>query len=199
MEMNDKLQVLVEEWKQNVALYIDQDKRGLERIKMFLTVHAGLIIVWGVVWKVPHDLWSTCAALAISGMAIFLTLITQKMSRRAHGFILLRRDQAMLIEMKIKEILAPLGQWRTSSGIMTTFIREHVSFRNNQDNIPDQWKPLLEEVNEMDCFLSNPLILEGEWGSSIGHLRWLILLHYALYTLWSILVLLTAAVYIWDC
>jgi hypothetical protein len=199
MDVTDQLQVLIEEWKQNVALYIDQDKRGLERTKMFLTVHAGLLIAWGVLWNVPHDPWSTCAGLATAGMGIFLTVITQKMSRRAHGFILLRKNQAMLIEGKIKEILAPLDQWRTSSGIMTTFVREHVSFRGSQDNIPDQWKPLLEEVKEMDPYALRPLTLEGDWRSSIGHLRWLMLLHYALYTLWGILALLTAAAYIWGC
>jgi hypothetical protein len=39
--------LLLEEWKQNVALYIDQDKRGLERVRIFLTVHAGLLALYG--------------------------------------------------------------------------------------------------------------------------------------------------------
>jgi len=44
METED---LLLEEWKQNVALYIDQDKRGFERIRMFLAVHAGLVVLYG--------------------------------------------------------------------------------------------------------------------------------------------------------
>ena len=118
------------------------------------------------------------------------------MSRRAHGFILLRKAQAMIIESKIKQILAPSDEWKTSSGIITTFTREHVSFRDNQKSIPPQWKSLLMEIEIMDSYAFKPLNLEDKYRFSIGHLDWLIKLHYALYVLWSILILLTATAYI---
>ncbi len=196
--MTDQLQILLEEWKQNVALYIDQDKRGLERTKMFLTVHAGLLVAWGVLWKVPHDLWSTCAGLATASMGIFLTVITQRMSKRAHAFILLRITQAILVEEKIKDILAPSTPWSTSSGIITTFVREHFWFKRDQD-IPDQWKPLIAEVKEFDPDALKPRTFEGVWRYSIGHLRWLMLLHYGLYILWGILGFLTVVACILEC
>jgi len=194
--MTDQLQILIEEWKQNVALYIDQDKRGMERTKIFLLVHAGLLTAWGIFWKVPSNIWSMCAGLMFAFMGIFFTCITLEMSRRAHAFILLRKTQAMLIEGKIKNIVAKSAQWKTSSGIITTFTREHISFRSDKNIlIPDLWKSLIEEVKDMDPYALRPLMLEGEFQHSIGHLCWLKQLHYALYALWAILGFLTAGAY----
>ncbi|MCH7556438.1 MAG: hypothetical protein IIB56_03175 [Planctomycetes bacterium] len=98
-------ELLLEEWKQNVALYIDQDKRGLERIKIFLTVHAGLLIFYGILWRRGLDEWSVVAAWIIVMGAIYFTIITQLMSRRAQMFIILRRLQGMLIEKRLKKII----------------------------------------------------------------------------------------------
>ncbi len=123
------LDLLLEEWKQNVSLYIDQDKRGLERIKMFLTVHAGLLVFFGILWKSPPDRWSVWAAWIIVVVGVVFTIITHLMSKRAHAFILLRKLQGMLIEKEIKNLISPNTPWRTSEGIITTFTREHVSFK----------------------------------------------------------------------
>jgi hypothetical protein len=192
--MTDQLTLLLEEWKQNVALYIDQDKRGMERTKLFLTVHGGLLVFFGVLWKNQPDaiVFSAGAVTAILGF--FFTFISQRMSRRAHAFIILRKTQAMLIESKIKNILAPRELWETNSGIITTFTREHVAFKEKAaDN--EQWQTLIEEVERLRPYASGPLVLTGEWKSSMGHLRWLTLLHYALFALWIVLMLLLTLSY----
>ncbi len=192
--MTDKLQVLLEEWKQNVALYIDQDKRGLERIKMFLTVNGGLLVAWGVVWKPPYDLWSTCAGAALAIMGLYFTYITKLMSTRAHWFILLRKNHAMLIEGQIKELLAPDDRtpWRTSSGIVTTFTREHNSFRRRTEILP-KWQESIQEMEDMDKYALDPLLLDTEPQRSMRHLEWLMRLHNAITCLWVSVFVLTVA------
>ena len=42
--LQDQLNILLKEWEKNVDLYIDQDKRGFQRIGMFLAIHAGLLL-----------------------------------------------------------------------------------------------------------------------------------------------------------
>lgn len=196
----DTKKLLLEEWKQNVALYIDQDKRGLERIKMFLTVHAGLLAAYSLLWKYPLHFWSVVAPAWLIALAgIFLTIITQLMSKRAHAFILLRKLQGMLIEKKIKELIAKGQSWSTSSGIITTFTREHVSFAGENLKVKE-WQPLIDEVKAMgDSGLYDPVTLRGHWKWSMRHLKWLTLLHYALYVFWALLGTLIGVAYFRDC
>jgi hypothetical protein len=191
-------ELLLEEWKQNVALYIDQDKRGLERIKIFLTVHAALLVVFGLLWKPDLDKLPALALGGVALIAIFLTVINQLMTKRAHAFILLRVIQGMLIEKKIKALKAPTDLWKTSSGIITTFSREHVSFKGQNAKVVEL-QPLINEVIDMGEDVSNPVIPKGHWRWSMRHLLWLNLLHYALYFLWAgLLVLVGYSCYV-DC
>ena len=202
---NDPNKLLLEEWKQNVALYIDQDKRGMERIKVFLTVHAGLIIFYGILWNAPLNRWSVYAAWTLSLVGVFFTIITQLMSRRAHAYILLRKLQGMIIENEIKNLVAHKGPWKTSSGIITTFTREHILFRRkkNQENDPEHlrndWNSLIEETKAIGEYASNPVLLEGSWSFSIGHLRWLTLVYCTLYVFWPLLGVFIALAYYLDC
>ena len=206
-------ELLLEEWKQNVALYIDQDKRGLERIKMFLTVHAGLLILYGILWRSRLDPWSVCAACLVGIAALVLTWITYRMSKRAHAFIHLRRLQAMLIEEEMKHSLAADKPWKTSSGIITTFTREHVSFEKRKDHIAADWRPLIEEIKKMrqkEKFIKkegkrigDSITLVGHWGRAVtgswGALRWLGWLHFAFCVFWVLAAILIVLAHYLDC
>ena len=197
--------LLLEEWKQNVALYIDQDKRGMERIKVFLTVHAGLLIFQGILWNAPLNRWSVYAGCLLSLVGVFFTIITQLMSRRAHAYILLRKLQGMIIENAMKNLVASKETWKTSNGIITTFTREHVLFRRKKDQEKDpehlrnDWNSLIEETKAMGGYASNPVILNGLWSFSIGHLRWLTLVYCTLYVFWPILGIFIAFGYYLYC
>ena len=94
---------LMEEWKQNVALYIDQDKRGMERTRIFLAIHAGLLTFFTLLWKNLPSEWHLPVSSILIVLGFSLTIISQRMAKRAHAFILLRKIQGMLIEKKIKE------------------------------------------------------------------------------------------------
>jgi len=196
-------QLLLEEWKQNVALYIDQDKRGLERLKIFLTINAGLLVFYGLMWQAHHDRWSVIGAVLIAIAGFFLTYITQRMSRKAHAAILLRKMQAMLIESKLKQMIAPRQPWATASAIITTFTREHVSFKGEklQDDWCEphcqDWQPLLDEVKALGDYPSDPIFSLGTWECSMNHLEWLMYLHKMLYVLWVLLAILIAVKYLY--
>ena len=153
MSDNDKLErakLLLEEWKQNVVLYIDQDKRGFDRIKMFLAMHAGLLVLYSAFWDHSPDGLSVFTGWLIASVAVFLTVITRCMSKQAHAFILLRKTQGMLIESKIKDLLMPDAPWRTSEGVITTFTREHVAFLNDED--AGDWKSLRQETRPYSLY-----------------------------------------------
>ena len=194
--------LLLEEWKQNVALYIDQDKRGLERIRIFLTVHAGLLALYGFLLHGYVDLRSLIIGILISIMGLAFSFITHRMSKRAHACVILRRLQGMLIERKLKELLAPEKQWKTSSGIITTFTRERASFRRAKpkDRLEnDEWQYLLDEIDEMAPGISDPVTLRDHWKRSMSHLTWLLYLHYGFYFLWGCLLGYSIFAYVLDC
>ena len=158
----ERLTCLMDEWKSNVSLYIDQDKRGFDRIKMFLLIHAGLLIFYGKL------------------LGLYITSITWRMSKRAHFFILLRKIQGMLIEKKVKEILGGSDcSWETNSGVVTTFTREHVAFIHDFD---EQWAPLKEEMKSLGEYVSRPFIEDDK--SALGHLAWLERMYQLICTLW---------------
>ena len=202
---DDHTNLLLEEWKQNVALYIDQDKRGMERIKVFLTVHAGLLIFYGIIWNAPLNFWSVLAGCLLSVIGLVFTFITHLMSKRAHAYILLRKLQGMIIENEIKQKVAPNKPWKTSSGIITTFTREHILFRTENDqekdpeNLRNVWKSLIKETEDMGVYASDPVFLKGRWRCSIGHLKWLTLVYWILYIFWPILGVFMVLAYNFDC
>lgn len=192
----DQLACLLDEWKQNVELYIDQDKRGFDRIKMFLLIHAGLLVFFGKLFAETKEspILATSAAILISALGIGITFFTRRMSNRAHAFILLRKAQGMLIEKKIKEILS-FGKeipWRTSSGIVTTFTREHVAFIETDS---EQWKPLKNEISELGSYASAPF--SRGWKPSMGHLAWLNKIYLLIYMLWIGLVIVIV-LHVWG-
>ncbi len=189
----DQDDMLLEEWKQNVALYIDQDKRGLERTKMFLTLHAGLFVFYGLIFTRSLNLWSVLAAYLIAAVGIFLTIISFLMSKRAHAYILSRKLQAVLIEEKLNNIVAN-GAITTADGAITTFTRESVSFRGETvckksfGSNANKWQPLIEEVKGLGPYMSKPILLLGEWKyTTIKHLLWLTLLHAGLIVFWILI------------
>jgi len=190
--------LLLEEWKQNVALYIDQDKKGLERIKMFLTTHAGLLVLYGLVWRTQINGRSPVVLLAlVTLVGLSLTTINLLMSKRAHAFILLRIVQAMLIEAKIKKEVAPDKLWQTESGIITTFTREKVSFQGEKLSDSkkfkpheEEWQPLIDEVISMGSYCYKPVLGLEEWGDCMGHLKWLRWQQIILFVFWVALLIL---------
>jgi hypothetical protein len=183
--VDPKLQLLIEEWKGNVALYIDQDKRGSERIRVFLAVHGGLLVLFGAFWsKAPYVL-STTAGWLICATAVILTAITWFMSKRAHAFILLRKTQAILVEKSIGSILGGNQECRTSKTVPTTFRREHVAFLT--DEKAGEWKSLREEVRALGEFASAPFERTGDWKRSLGHFRWLFWVHVVICAFWILL------------
>lgn len=185
----DNIKLLMDEWKQNVSLYIDQDKRGFDRIKMFLTINAGMFVLYGILFSNFNNIVSMIAGLILSITAFYITDITWKMSIRAHQFILLRVRQGMFIENKIKKLINPKGKWSSDSGIITTFTREHITFLDENkitDEVP-QFLPLKKEFDIFGEYAKNPFSNEGIWIEAIGHLSWLGLMHKTLKRVWIIL------------
>jgi hypothetical protein len=215
---NKEVWLLMEEWKKNVDLYIDQDKRGLQRIQIFLTIHAGLLVLCGILWKGESSVWSLLAFWLIVIGACLFTYITHRMSIKAHAFILLRKIQGMLIEKKIKELLN-IDKWQTSEGIVTTFTREHVSFKGdtfketteysdltqeeNNEGLKEakkRWQ-LIKEVKKMGKYISDLVTSQGDkFGKdkTMTHLDWLKMLYKGLLVLWLLLGLLSTYRYIWG-
>ena len=161
------IEILLEEWKKNVDLYIDQDKRAFSRIGVFVLIHAGLLIFYEKMF-VQNSLIPCLVAI----IGLYATRITQKMSFRAHAFILLRKLQGMLIENKLKESLEKNNEdWKTESGIITTFTREHVVFREELPEEEKKWEPLKTEVEKLGSFAAK--CLSANWNPSIAPLEWL--------------------------
>jgi hypothetical protein len=196
--------MLLEEWKQNVALYIDQDKRGLERTKMFLTLHAGLFVFYGLIFTRSLNLWSVLAAYLIAGAGIFLTVTSYLMSKRAHAFIHLRRIQALMIEDKLNKMVAG-GSVTTTDGAISTFTREIVSFQGETvckesfgGTNAIKWQQLIDELKGLGSYISNSLLNLKEWKyTTIKHFLWLKILHITLIVFWILItVIITVA---WLC
>lgn len=180
-----QIDMLLEEWKQNVALYIDQDKRGFQRITIYIVIHAGLLTFYSQVFK--EHFFLVCV---IAGVGFYLTCLTKKMSNRAHAYIHLRKVQGMLIENKLKELSEAEHKWRTSSGTITTFMRESVAFREHFGaEIPVEWKELKEEIKDLDGsgYVAKPF--KKGWKPSMGHLAWLTKMYNGVYLLWALLAL----------
>ncbi len=215
-----QVDLLLEEWKKNVDLYIDQDKRGFDRIRMFLTIHAGLIVLYGFLIKETRDLWAVLAIWVVVAVGSLFTLVTELMSVRAHAFILLRRIQGILIEKKLNHLINTKEACHTSSDIVTTFMREHAAFRNNrnwlvkclhqvalfpfekstQQSLTADEEKLLSEVNDsLGSYASDTLRLENNWAWSISHFDWLKLVYRLLYLFWILLGVLGTVAYVWDC
>jgi cytochrome b subunit of formate dehydrogenase len=191
--MNDddkeKSHILLEEWKQNANLYIDQDKRGLERIKMFLTVNAGLFVLYGILWDKISDPICLITVLIVSITGFLLSLLTKNMSVRAHQYIILRINQGIFIEKALKNMISKEGSWRPESGFPTTFTREYLAFEkeNKFDKEDGQRDGLNDDIKEMGDNVHSVYYNEGQWKSSIKHLQWLKLLFWGICVLWVIL------------
>ena len=185
-----KEDMLLEEWKQNVALYIDQDKRGLERTKIFLTVQAGLFVLYGIIFTSSLNRWFVIVAtLLVAGVAIYLTVISYFMSKRAHAYIRLRKLQALLIEEKLNKIVDAEAV-TTADGAITTFTRESVSFHGKELSQEDfgnntaTWQLLVDELVSLGSYMSNPLVISKRDKGSMGHFIWLKRLHWTLVVFW---------------
>jgi hypothetical protein len=202
----DQDYMLLEEWKQNVALYIDQDKRGLERTKMFLTLHAGLIVFFGLIFISSLNIWSVIAANMIAGVGIFLTVTSYLMSKRAQAYINLRRIQALLIEDKLNNIISN-GSVTTMNGAISTFTRESVSFQGETvikerfgESNAIKWQPLIDELNKLGSYISNPILSLKEWKyTTIKHFLWLKLVHITLIAFWILIAVLIRVAWLHDC
>jgi hypothetical protein len=186
------VKLLLEEWKKNVDLYIDQDKRGMERVRIFLVVNGGLLAFYGLLVAQIKDSFCalSVAALFFPLLAAVNVYVTWRMSKRAHMFILLRKTQGMLIEKKIKTLLAQDKPWRTCSGIVTTFTREHTVFLDEK-NMSPEWEPLREEIRNLCCRKEGRDYVAGPFGqawirSSMGHLAWLKWSFWGVAIIWTI-------------
>jgi len=185
---NKYIDLLLEEWKQNVALYIDQDKRGLERIKMFLTVQAGLFILYGAILGHFTELPFVVGGCLISLFSIVFAKITWKMSKRAHAFIILRVVQCIIIEEEISKKCFERKDTNQNDKIelvLSTFTRENIAFAN-EDNISPKYVSLKQRLQIVNSILKNhptnktkkkeilrsdPFYLKNEWESSMSHLK----------------------------
>jgi hypothetical protein len=179
--INEKIHLLLEEWKKNVDLYIDHDKRMLQRITIFLVIHGGLLTFYSQVYA--ENFWLTFIIVAIG---FDLTVISKKVSRRAHNCILLRSAQGMFIENALKKIIEGEKEipWKSLSGIITTFTRENIFSRVHfNEPIPQEWKPLQEE-SVKDDYVGKIFKKDKR---SMGHLDWLNCVYNAVYTLWVLL------------
>lgn len=191
--INEKIHLLLEEWKKNVDLYIDQDKRGLQRITMFITIHAGLLIFYSQIYA--KDFLVTFVIIAIG---LYLTFITKKVSKRSHKCILMRSIQGLLIENALKKIIASAEgveeiSWKSLSGIITTFTRENIFSRIHFDKpVPPEWKSLKDEA-EWDYYTATVFKKDKQ---SIGHYDWLNRMYNAVYVLWGLLFF--TALFKWD-
>lgn len=184
---NRQIKALLEEWKQNITLYVDQDKRGFARIQMFLAINGGLLLLFQYV---PAPV-----RILVGFVAIYICVRTQLMSREAHKYIILRRVQGMLVEENLKELIAKGETLSSSTGVVTTFSREHAVFLpekeleekgKSADELEklEKWKSLREEIEK--TLGSYPAgIFFGKWKKSIKHLKWLESMFYALYVLWA--------------
>lgn len=217
-DRNDQVKLLLEEWKQNVALYIDQDKRGFARIQMFLAINGALLVAFGYSKELA-------VRIIVALVAICITFITQRMYRRAHTFIHLRRVQGSIIERKLWELMGLSGgEFNTSSGAVTTFTRELAVFAEVGRKNLEIERPVDRIVRRIYHFLTNmrrsgedgkkrrerDKFIEGHKGlidevegtlgwhaarpffhtkmPSLGHLRWLEYMFYGLHILWWALV-----------
>lgn len=196
-------QCLLEEWKQSVALYIDQDKRQWDRVKMFIAVHGGLLALVGAVWAFGrgNGLALRCGVQAVLALtALGLTALTKQMVKRAHAYIILRKVQGMLVEQKLKDTLAGDHdeEWRTLNGILTTFTREHVAFMTSDDpkhSSPryQEWWRLKDEIEEeLGAYAFRPFT-DSQISASMGHLSWLLGVHNLLFGTWLVLLVMVLA------
>ncbi len=194
--------LLLEEWKQNVALYIDQDRRGFERIKMFLTVQGALFVLYGLCWRNDWTLPSLLLSIFVILAGFLMTLITHWMSYRAHAFILLRKIQGVLLERKLNALFEderlrmsngsqpPVTDVKTSNGMICTFLREHLSFGTKDCKLEEEQRTLLDEVERLSQIMPTPITNGDQFYWGIGHLRWLCLMYWGLYVTWFLLLII---------
>jgi len=177
--------VLLEEWKQTVTLYVDQDKRLAQRLTVFLTVNGGLLVFYGLLWGSNFTLCKVLLSWLTAGSAIAFAVFTCRMHRSAHSFILLRKTQGMLIEKALKEKLAPGQGWETAPGIITTFSREHVAFGAKIDTETQALAPLRDEIRyKLGDYVAAPFFQKGPFQKALGHMKWMDWVFHALCALW---------------
>lgn len=192
----DPLELLLREWEKNVDLYIDQDQRAQGRMTTFFVIQAGMLAGYGAALsQIPRDCHFLLAisAILLPAIAVYFTECTRSMSRRAHAFILLRKTQGMLIEKKMKELVASGSNWETASGIITTFTREHVAFIGRDKIDEPAWEKLKSEIaDSLGRFAFSPFEPSlGEWHRSMGHLKWLNRTFWILDALWILVAVVT--------
>lgn len=212
---DQRINILLEEWKKNVDLYIDQDKRGFERIKMFLTMNGALLAMMVALWNLERSylpLEASIAKYIIPVVGLAFALVTRSMSIRSHACIHLRRIQGMLIERALRKtfyeatgVQVDPGSGMptdsktldTKSGVITTFSREHVAFLNEDNEADrkkfDRWQTLHEELKGLDScgYIYEPFSNKGQWSHSTPHLDWLKTMFFWIYSFWCGLFLLT--------
>ncbi len=200
-------EMFLEEWKQNVALYIDQDRRGFARIQVFLTIQGALFVLYGLCWKEEWTFASFLLALIVAGAGLGFSFITHQMSYRAHAFILLRKIHGLLIERKLNSLLAderqkntagsvdPIAEVKTCNGMIATFLREKICFGDTDPSLAAERETLLGEVKSVSERMLEPLTNKGRFSWGIGHLDWLIWMYKGLYVSWSALVLCAIIAY----
>ncbi|MHC4070174.1 MAG: hypothetical protein ACYS18_12110 [Planctomycetota bacterium] len=66
--------LLLKEWEKNVDLYIDQDKRGFQRIGMFLAIHGGLLIFFTKILEVEPEGFFVAFLVALAGIYLVCVL-----------------------------------------------------------------------------------------------------------------------------
>ena len=187
------VKLLLEEWKKNVDLYIDQDKRGMARINIFLLVNGGLLAFYGYLLGQVRD---SCCALLVAGVlfpaiAGLNAYLCWRMGKRAHMYILLRLMQGRLIERKIHQMLAPGSPLVSRSGVPTTFSRESLIFREDKD-VPNELRPLRNEIQEeLGDYAAQPFGCEWRQ-SSMTHFAWLKWSFRGVGIIWAIVFLVTA-------
>ena len=204
----DKKDILLKEWEKNVDLYIDQDKRGFERITMFLVINAGLFALYGTIYSGNTPQRFLLCIIAVVG--IYIVRITKRMSVRAHSYILLRKAQGMLIEEKLKNLPG-------TPGTLTTFTREHAVFQLDDTKWEglkkeikrelsrhvakpfnphwDKYTPIYKCIKNIKCYQKAiewykriyKSVFKEDLQPTIGHLAWLIRIYATLYVLWIIL------------
>jgi len=125
-------ELLLEEWKQNVALYIDQDNRGMQRLNYFLIVNGAMLVFYGQILEGSHINCRLPILLLIAIIGLVFTVMSMFMSIRSHAYIVLRKWQAMLIEQRLKNLTESAKEWKTDEGVITTFTREHVCFNGKR-------------------------------------------------------------------
>jgi hypothetical protein len=198
-QKKQQIDLLVEEWKQNVALYIDQDKRGFTRIQWFWALNAGFFVLFQYI---PY---SVKVILAL--IAVIMAFITHMMSRRAHDYIRLRIVQARLIEVTLKKLIDPCSELKTDSGILTTFSREHAIYVDKKGETDSGFhQSLIDEIEEtlgnytakvfkkkqrfFECLKQDNCDEKKEclrrW-YSIKHLTWLDWMFVTIIALWSVI------------